>query len=408
MEIGTVISTVEGPNQEEFSFVVDEKAGAIPARKNQFVELSSPEGKAIAIVNSIAKTNMYFERAESVREYERNSSMDSVFPTDRWEYIVAKARMLGVYSDGMLRRTSFPPSPGTKVSVADSATLKKFLGFVDSGLLLGSVEYHDVPVNLDITRLLQKHLAVLSISGGGKSHFTSCLLEEILSRESARPALLVIDVHGEYTGFGLSPENGEKDYSDKVTVIRGSDIRIGVPNISARSFADFIPKMSSVQQRDLERIIADLKKRKREEGKPYNLEDLLKAIDDDDKIKENTSQALSSWIYELKRMRLFNHADYPPCDLIKPGKALILDLSDIIYSRHRQIIVAYLSKKLFDLRRKIALLTQSCFQLFKSKRQCTMTCRFNIKGVDLVRAAWCIKCNGPFNNYFKPLFQTKL
>ena len=352
MEIGTVISTAESPNQDGFSFVVDEKAGSIPARKNQFVQLSSSEGKAIAIINSISKTNMYFERAESVREYERNSSMSSVFPTSRWEYIVATAKVLGVYSDGMLRRSSFPPSPGTKVSIADSSTLKKFLGFVDHGLSLGSVEYHDVPVTLSMTRLLQKHLAILSISGGGKSHFTSCVIEEILSREKARPALLVVDVHGEYTGFGLSPENGEKDYSDKVTVINGSDIRIGVPNLSARTFADFVPKMSSVQQRELERMINDLKKRKRDEGKPYNLEDVLKAIDEDERIKENVSQPLSSWMYELKRMHLFNHADYPPCNLIQPGKALILDLSDIIYSRHRQIIVAYLSKKLFDLRRK--------------------------------------------------------
>ena len=352
MEIGIVISTPEGPNQDEFSFVVDEKAGSIPARKNQFVELSSAEGKVIAIISSVAKTNMYFERAESVREYERNSSMSSVFPTDRWEYIIASARILGVYSDGLLRRTSFPPSPGTKVSSAASATLTKFLGFSDSGLALGSVEYHDAPVNIDMTRLMQKHLAILSISGGGKSHFTSCLIEELLSRAKAKPALLVIDVHGEYTGFGLAPENGEKDYSADVTVVSGSDIRIGVPNMSARTFADFIPGMSAVQQRDLDRIITSLRNKKREEGKPYNLDDLLKAIEDDEAVKDNVAQALTAWIYELKHMHLFNHADYPPCDLIKPGKALVLDLSDIIYSKHRQVIVAYLSKKLFDLRRK--------------------------------------------------------
>ena len=89
MELGTIVSTPEGPSPHAFSFVVNEKAGAVPVRKNQFVELQAPQGKMVAMVQNVVKTNRYFERAESIREYERSGQpMSSIFPTDRWEYIL--------------------------------------------------------------------------------------------------------------------------------------------------------------------------------------------------------------------------------------------------------------------------------------------------------------------------------
>ena len=65
-------------------------------------------------------------------------------------------------------RPSFPPSPGSKVRIADSEKLKKFFHFDESGLHLGNVEYHDLSVKLNLSRMLKKHLAILAMSGSGK------------------------------------------------------------------------------------------------------------------------------------------------------------------------------------------------------------------------------------------------
>jgi hypothetical protein len=54
---------------------------------------------------------------------------------------------------------------------------------------------------------------------------------------------------------------------------------------------------------------------------------------------------------ELDALRLFNYSDYPSCNDIKPGHMLIIDLSDTINLRKKQMIVAYFSKKLFNFRR---------------------------------------------------------
>ncbi len=354
MNVGTVVSTLEGPSTSEFAFVINEKAGIMPVRRNQFVELDTPEGRLIGTITNIVKTNRYFERAESVKEYERSGSpMNTIFPTERWEYMVAETKPLGVYSSDRLNRPTFPPSPGTKVYLAEIKTLKRFLGLDEKGLELGMVEHHDLPVKLNMTRLVQKHLALLGISGSGKSVTASVLIEELLDRKKGegRPALLIIDTHGEYAGFGQPAKRGEADYSDRVKVVKGEEIRIGVQNMNARTFADFLPEMSPVQQRDLDRILSALKTAKKAEGKQYHLEDLIEAIEEDTKIKDNTKQALVSWIADLRSMNLFNYSDYPPCSDMQAGKALVLDLSDLTYLRKKQLIVAYITRKLFYLRK---------------------------------------------------------
>ena len=347
MEIGTVISTIEGPSPNTFAFVVNEKSDSTPVRQNQFVELKTTDGKMVAMVQNLIKTNRYFERAESVREYERSGTpMSSTFPVERWEYLVAEAQPLGVYKGDQLQRATFPPSPGTKVHEADNTTLKNFLGLTDNGLDLGAVDHHQLPVKLNMTRLVQKHWAVLGISGSGKSHSVSILLEELLDRkkEDGRIALFIIDVHGEYTGFAEDPK-----YSKRVKVIKGQQIRIGTSNLSAYGFADLMPNMSSSQVRDLNKIINKMKSKKRD--KPYNLDDLIEAVKDSEEIRDNTSTALIGWLMELKHLRLFNYSDFPACQELKPGKALILDFSDMTNLRKKQAIVAYFSRKYFNLRK---------------------------------------------------------
>ena len=116
-EIGSVICTPDGPNSTTFSFVVTNATESIPVRKGHFVELGGEEGKTIGMVTEIIKTNRYFERAESVKEYERGAPLKSIFPIDRWEYVIANVRLMGVHksTNGQFSKVDFPPSPGDKV-----------------------------------------------------------------------------------------------------------------------------------------------------------------------------------------------------------------------------------------------------------------------------------------------------
>ena len=339
--IGTVISSLQGPNSGEFQFIVSESS-----RKGQFVMVDTVEGKLIARISDIIKTNRYFERAESVQEFERSGKpLTEVFPTERWEYLVAQANALGVYaSNGRLARSCFPPSPGIKVELATNDILFKFFGLDEGGLNLGNVEHHDLKVHLNLTKLLQKHMAILAISGAGKSYFTSCLLEELLDREKPSPAVIVVDTHGEYTGFAEDPQ-----YSEKTLVIKGKKFRIGVPGLTANYISEFLSGMSSVQRRELNKFLSAVNEKYR--NQPYDITTILTEMEMSS-IKSATKAILYTLLLDLNSTRLFGSYDNPSLHkLAQAGKLTVVDISDMVSQREKQIVVTYLARKLFNARR---------------------------------------------------------
>ena len=112
-------------------------------------------------ISDIFKSNRYFQRAESVRAYEKSGKkMSEIFPVERWEYLIGKAKPLAVFSGSLLQRPCFPPSPGDSVEIADGEMLSRFIGFdQEKGANVGKINFHDTPVKLNLTKLLQKHLA---------------------------------------------------------------------------------------------------------------------------------------------------------------------------------------------------------------------------------------------------------
>jgi len=352
-EIGTVISSLESPNPSSLDFVVNK--GKV--HRGQFVEMDFAEGTIIALVNDVYKTNRYFERADSVKEFESNgSAMSEQFPIAEWEYLVAKTKPLGYFSGPWIKRMTFPPSPGTRVRIASKENLQRFLNFDEkAGLLLGEVDHHSLPVKLSMSSLLKKHLAILALSGGGKSYFVSVLLEELLERKKdfGRIATIVFDPHGEYGNFALPPKDKEcKDYSGKTKLVKAQDIRIGVPKLSVGVVAGIIPGLSAPQKRDLGRILSELKKQMKEGLGPFDLNDLRDSILRDEAIKENSKGPLLGWLDSLHELRLFGKTDNPSIpDLIKPGQLTVIDLSDTINLKRKQVIVSYFAQRIFNERR---------------------------------------------------------
>jgi len=161
-QLGTVVSTMEGPSPSCVSFVVNNGK----AHKGMFAELEYSEGTMMLLVEDVIKTNRYFERPDSVKVM--GEELEKNFPASEWEFLIAKTRPLGVFKDSLILRPTFPPSPGVKVFEADNERIKKFLGLEDDGLALGRLQFHDVDLKVNLSKILQKHLAVVATSGAGK------------------------------------------------------------------------------------------------------------------------------------------------------------------------------------------------------------------------------------------------
>ncbi len=210
---------------------------------------------------------------------------------------------------------------------------------------MGKIVFHDLDAKLNLTKLFHKHLAILAISGAGKSHLVSVFLEELLERseDMGKPAIVVIDPHGEYAGFGE-----DKKYSKRTKVFDKENISISASSLSPYRITEFLPEISPVQRRELIKIIRDLRKKR----KFYNFNDLVREIEQSE-MKKVTKDTLMSWISNLNMTRLFSRSNNPTIqDLAKPGQLSIIDLSDFIRLNEKQIIVTYFARKLFNERHR--------------------------------------------------------
>ncbi|HYB38795.1 MAG TPA: DUF87 domain-containing protein, partial [Mycobacterium sp.] len=111
---------------------------------------------------------------------------------------IARVEVLKHYEGGRLVSPTVPTAPGSDVSRASPELLRQLLG--DGDVRLGTVQHHpDVPVALRSAELLSKHLAVLGMTGSGKSNAIKVLLHGLVDGPlGGGLRLVVIDTHGEY------------------------------------------------------------------------------------------------------------------------------------------------------------------------------------------------------------------
>jgi DNA helicase HerA-like ATPase len=219
-----------------------------------------------------------------------------------------------------------------------------FLGLdLKKGLNIGKIAFHDLEAKLNLTKLFQKHLAILAISGAGKSYLTTVLIEEILDRSDAlgKPAIILIDPHGEYARL-----KEDENYKKRISVFNKDNLSIGVSFLSPYQISELIPVMSPPQKRELIKIIGNIKKRM------YDFNDLIKAVEESD-AKKVTKDTIVSWLYNLRATGLFSKVTKPSIEqLSKSGQLSILDLSDFVRLNEKQTIVTYFARRLFNARRQ--------------------------------------------------------
>lgn len=344
--LGTIIALEDSPSTSEFSFVVCNDG---EVKKGQYVEVRRVAGRMFGYVSEITRSNRYFERAESVAEYGKSSAIPDNFPSKSWEYAIAQVKILGTFDGSRFLRAFSPPSPGDQVFCAEGEVLKRFLGFSEDGLHIGSIQHHDVPVKLCMTRMLQKHVAILAMSGAGKSHLASVLLEELVGRKAGdgRIAVVVIDIHGEYAGFLQDDVFGKL-----TTVVEGQDIRFPLRKLPGEMIEEWLPALSVPQREVLRHALASLRAPGGREG--FTLKELLASIDAADVSRDEARRVLKRSLSELGRLRFLSRDKENPRLLseVRAGRMLILDFSPIDSLRKKQILVSLVARRLFHLRKK--------------------------------------------------------
>ena len=338
-ELGIIISGDDSPNTDYYYFVVNENA---IVKKGMYVSAVFENNEIIGYVDLIQTSNKYYEFIEGIQGYEKP---DEALPIQNWHKTIARVSIHGIKSGKYFKRVDYPPKPGSRVVKTNDKTIATFLGFSKNELHLGNVRHHNVDADLSMTRMLQKHLAILAMSGAGKSHLTSVLIEELLDRpkEMGRIAVVVIDVHGEYLGF-----REDTHYGGKTNYFNGTEMKFSFRDIHTGEMAQLGSGITGAGMDVLTSVISKLKS----ENKSYDVDDVINQIKAHPESGKNVKDALLRAMYRIKGYRLFSkNEDYPDLEkTIEPGKLTILDLSDLINDMQKKAIVYLIAEKMFHLR----------------------------------------------------------
>jgi len=205
--IGTILTYENTPSIDKAYFQLADKA---IVRAGEFVSIDHDNETIFAMIIGIFRVNPFFEQLHA--DY---NSLKDKFPTEEWHKTLVEVKLLGAIKAKKSTRINNPPFSGSKVYFSDAEEIRTFLGFVDSGLYLGDISAENdkkVNVKINVSKLLQKHLAILAMSGAGKSYTVSVLLEELLNmqKDQGQLGLIMFDVHGEYKNFA---EPSTKEYT---------------------------------------------------------------------------------------------------------------------------------------------------------------------------------------------------
>ena len=159
------------------------------------------------------------------------------------EYTRAKVKILGDIETLKLPRTALKAN--TYVRKAKTFELKKV--FEIDGLNIGKiVTNNEVNVCLNTDQLISKHLAILAMTGSGKSNTTAILIDELLKIHGC---IVLFDIHSEYGNIEF--KNG---------IVNRIKPQINLADLSPKEFIKLsgISKEATTQERVLYQAIKEV------------------------------------------------------------------------------------------------------------------------------------------------------
>lgn len=384
------------------------------ARRGEFVRIAHQERRGdtsadvLGRIVSLSRTHIMFNQSlgEGISEVE-------ILPTAKMsgETVYGKIELIGYkdQSTGEIRIPRRPLNPGVKVYGVDYDFLTHFYEFSeDTSIHLGYLVGYErgqnlVPVYLDVNTLATEHLAVLAMTGSGKSYTVGRIIERMVAYMNA--SVVVFDPHGEY---GKAFKDGRLNFNANINAVQDAQDRDSLHQIQTTleelsqegggiliytpqntSFNDkyagtnkwlalqlasldmdelvgILPGLTEAQQRVMDVAIRYWKERFEA---PHDIQDLLGLLNDLEtlraweKLTPGEASALregSANIAAIRLRRMINEAQSfytasigSPTDVRQmvgerddsPGRITIVDLQGLSNTA-RQVIVALISSEL--------------------------------------------------------------
>ncbi len=336
-----------------------------------YVCMENEENIILGMVTEVNVGNLLLNE-EMALPNEIEKILDTVGDDD--EYTRAKVKILGDINALKLSRTAIKSN--TYVRKAKTSELKKVFEF--EGLKNGKiVTNNDVSVCLNTDQLISKHLAILAMTGSGKSNTTAILIDELLKIHGC---IVLFDIHSEYGNieFKNGKVNRIKPQINLADLTSKEFIRLAGISKEAvtqeRVLYQAIKKVNSDKKRDIENVSKEGKykneavKKKIEKSieKTYRLEYLdlikyqLKQIrkkEENKKNQQSIDTAIDKVRYNLENIHksiIDEDSDFKLFEQIKPDCVNILDFGSV-EEENVQIIIEKLLRDILRGRKNFKL-----------------------------------------------------
>lgn len=230
--IGKLIGNTGKPNDLKMAL-----RNSFAARRGEFVRIPHQENKSdqkaecLGRIVSISRSNILFSEALGEGISEVNVLPGSLVSG---ETLYGSIELIG-YKDaftGEIRIPRRPLDPGAKVYSVDYDFLRRFYEFSEEtsihiGNLVGYEKGADlVPIYLDVNLLATEHVAVLAMTGAGKSYTVGRIIERLVGQMNG--TVVVFDPHGEY---GRAFEKGQLRINPALDAIQDERDKTALPRI---------------------------------------------------------------------------------------------------------------------------------------------------------------------------------
>ncbi len=326
-----------------------------PLEKMEFVQVHHKiHGYVLGQVSEIERrTNLTTDGVKSMKQGA---------PVEIEEKEIATVSVVGYRDDrGLLQAPRTPLSAGEVVYRAREDLIKDIVGIkehTDAGAYIGLLSGHDVRVELDINLIVQKHVCILSKTGGGKSYCSGALVEELMKHGVT---VCVIDPHGEYStmrkkgtikkthrDFGVKP----RGYNDKIVEFatdtnlnkHAHPLKFTLHNLDAREILGLTNTKNVRSYLTMLRRAIDALHETKEN---YSITDVIAVLEANN---EQSSAALITELEYLNEIEVFAEQGTKIDELIQKGKTTIINLRGTPPDM-QELIVNRIGNALFELRK---------------------------------------------------------
>ncbi len=270
------------------------------------------------------------------------------------EQLLARCNVIGYKDiDNRLKGIRTPFSLNTEILEAEDSFIKRIIELHGEGGFLGNLEGKNIPIHLDLQKILTKHLCVLAKSGAGKSYAVGVLVEEILEKNVP---LIIIDPHGEYAAMKHPAEDSEtlqqwhlkpKGYNTQIQEYGDMNLKSDVrplklnEKMNSYELMKLLPiQLTSTQEAMLFSVIKDMEE--------INFDNILLGLE---QLNSSAKWAIIDTIMYLRDLKIFSPSPTPLQELVKPGKCTIINLKGIT-PEVQDVIVYKLLKDVFHARKQ--------------------------------------------------------